>query len=94
MKPVVRKGDTCTGHGCFPSRANVEGSDFVTIEDIPVHCVGHAWATHCCGPACHDSVQGSGADYISIEGSPVARVGDDVACGSKNATGSDFVFAE
>jgi len=94
MKAVVRLTDVCTGHGCFPSRENASASTHAFIEGLGVHRVGDAWNTHCCPPVCHDSVQGTGSDFVFFEGKAVARISDNIACGGTNATGSDFVFCE
>jgi len=39
---VVRLGDVCSGHGCWPSRACIEASSDVLINGIPAHRVGDA----------------------------------------------------
>ena len=93
MPAVHRHTDTCTGHGCFPSRANAEGSPNVFVNGLGAHRVGDGWESHCCGPVCHGSSQASGSPTVFVNGQPLARVGDSVACGSSNATGSPNVFA-
>lgn len=93
MPSVVRLGDVCTGHGCFPSRPNVEASDNVFVNQLGAHRVGDAWDSHCCGPSCHSSTQSSGSSTVFVNGKPLARVGDTIACGSTNQQGSDNVFA-
>jgi len=90
---VVRLGDMCSGHGCFPSRANVSASEDVFVNGIGAHRVGDSWAVHCCGVPCHDSSQASGSSTVFVNGKALARIGDSIACGSTNATGSDNVFA-
>ena len=47
MPASVRLGDVCSGHGCFPSRPNDQGSPNIFVNDIPVHRVTDHWATHC-----------------------------------------------
>ena len=37
MPGVARKGDICTGHGCWPSRSSIEGSPDVFVNGIPWH---------------------------------------------------------
>lgn len=94
MAAVVRLGDICTGHGCYPPRANVNASPNVKVNGIGAHRVGDAWAVHGCGTCTpHGSSQGSGSSTVFVNGMPLARVGDNVACGSSNATGSGNVFA-
>lgn len=93
MPAVVRLEDTCTGHGCYPSRPNASASPNVFVNNRGAHRVGDAWQSHCCGPACHGSNQASGSPTVFVNGCALARVGDAVACGSANATGSPDVFA-
>ena len=92
MPPAVRFGEVCTGHSCFGSRPNVEGSGDVIINGLPAHRKADHWATHCCGPSCHDSVACSGSGDVLTNGRDQERVGDPVCCGSAMATGSPDVF--
>lgn len=94
MPAVGRKGDSCTGHACFPPRASIYGCDWVMIEDIEVLRVGDGYASHRCGKTSHSGSQAQGSDLVFIDDVPVARIGDDVDCGSALAQGSDFVFAD
>ncbi|MEE9358526.1 PAAR domain-containing protein [Candidatus Vondammii sp. HM_W22] len=48
MPKVTRKGDTGSGHGCFPSSSAIEGSSNVFINGQPVVRVGDAFAAHGC----------------------------------------------
>lgn len=91
---VVRLGDICTGHGCWPPRPNSEASGDVFANDLGVHRVGDGWEPHTCPsiPETHGSVQASGSSTVFVNGKAVARIGDSVACGSSNATGSPDVF--
>lgn len=95
MPAVARRGDICSGHGCWPSRPSVGGSPNVFINGIPALRVGDAWAAHTCPiiPETHASVQASGSSTVFCNGIPLARVGDAVACGSSVASGSPNVFA-
>ena len=93
MLQVTRLGDLCTGHGCWPSRANVSASPNVFANGIKAHRVGDAWATHCCGPLCHSSVLASGSPNVYANNIKIGRIGDSVACGSTVATGSPNVWA-
>lgn len=96
MPSIVRLGDTCSGHGCFPPRNNDQGSPNVFINGIPAHRLGDHWTVHCClppGTPCHDSSMGAGSPNVFINGLPAARLGDAVACGSTAAGGSPNVFA-
>jgi uncharacterized Zn-binding protein involved in type VI secretion len=93
MPAITRLGDVCTGHGCFGSRASVTASENVFVNGIPVHRLGDAWESHCCGPACHGGELAGGSGTVFINGLPCGRVGDPVDCGSEVATGSENVFA-
>jgi uncharacterized Zn-binding protein involved in type VI secretion len=89
---ATRIGDECSGHDCFPPRINDEGSSNVFINNIGVHRQGDHWVTHCCGDSCHDSVASTGSSSVYVNGKPVMRVGDPIACGSAVAQGSPNVF--
>ncbi len=93
MPAIVRLADLSTGHDCFPSRPNDQGSPNVFANNIPVHRVGDHWVTHCCGPVCHDAAQATGSPNVFVNNKPVARIGDTISCGDHNATGSPNVFA-
>lgn len=93
MPAAVRLGDTCTGHGCFPSRANVAASPDVFLNGLGWHRVGDAWASHCCGPDCHGGALAAGSATVFVNGRAAGRIGDPVSCGSSCATGSPNVYA-
>lgn len=92
MPASVRLADVCTGHGCFPSRPNDQGSPNVFVNDRPVHRLGDHWVTHCCPPPCHDGVASSGSPNVFANDKARCRIGDAVSCGSSMATGSPNVF--
>ena len=87
-KPVHLMGQACTGHGCFPPRASVEGEPRFTVGGVPIHLQGQAWSAHGC-PDCapHASTLTSGAARLTVGGLQLARIGDPVACGSTVAEG-------
>ncbi len=91
---VVRLGDTGTGHGCFPPRANSSASGDVFVNGLGAHRVGDSWESHGC-PTCipHGGAQASGSGTVFANGKALARVGDSIDCGSSNADGSPDVFA-
>ena len=95
MAAVARLGDTCTGHGCWPPRANVEASTTVFINGLGAHRQGDGWAPHTCPsiPETHASVLAGGSTSVFVNGKPLGRIGDAVACGSSVSTGSPNVFA-
>ena len=91
---VVRLGDSCTGHGCFPARTNTSASSDVFTNTRGVHRVGDGWAVHGCGDCVpHASSQSSGSASVFVNGRAIARIGDTIACGGSNANGSPDVFA-
>nr|WP_275098118.1 PAAR domain-containing protein [Sedimenticola hydrogenitrophicus] len=95
MPAVTRLGDQCTGHGCWPSRPNVEASPDVFANGIAAHRQGDAWAAHTCPsiPETHASVLAAGSGSVFVNGRQLARIGDPVACGSACSQGSPDVFA-
>jgi uncharacterized protein (TIGR02594 family) len=92
MPAATRLGDECTGHGCFPPRINDQGSENVFVNGIASHRSGDHWTTHCCGPACHDSIASESPSTVFINGKPAVRIGDGIECGSIVAQGSPSVF--
>jgi uncharacterized Zn-binding protein involved in type VI secretion len=95
MPAVTRKGDNCTGHGCWPSRPSTGASPDVFVNGIAVHRQGDAWAAHTCPaiPETHASVLAAGSATVFVNSKPIGRIGDPVACGSQVAAGSPNVFA-
>ena len=92
---VVRLGDLCSGHACFPSRPNIEASSDVFVNGKGVHRIGDAWAIHCCIPSpCHDGVLATGKPTVFCNDRPVGRNNgkDAVSCGSRTLEGSPNVF--
>jgi len=94
MPAVHRKGDTGSGHGCWPPRPNSGGSPDVYVNGIAVHREGDSWEAHTCPaiPETHGSVMASGSPTVFINGKAAARIGDPVACGSVAVIGSEDVF--
>ncbi len=93
MPKVVRLGDICSGHGCWPPRKNDQGSPNVFANNIKVHRKTDHWPVHCCNNDCHDGNISNGSGSVFVNGLGVARVGDPVSCGSTAAQGSQNVFA-
>ncbi len=97
MPPVTRKGDTCTGHECFPPRNSTSGSNNVFVNDIPAHRQGDSWAVHTCTHpevphGSHAGSLSSGSGTVYVNGRQLGRIGDPVSCGSSVATGSWNVY--
>jgi uncharacterized Zn-binding protein involved in type VI secretion len=94
MSGVVRKGDLCSGHSCYPPRPSIKGSDTVFINDKATHRQGDKWAIHACpNTSPHDGTLIQGSRSVFVDGKAIARVKDPISCGSKAAEGSQNVFA-
>ncbi len=91
MPSAVRLSDVCSGHGCFPSRPNVQASPDVIINGRGSHRLTDKWAVHCCA-SCHDSNACQGSPNVFVNNLNKCRIGDAVCCGSSMATGSPNVF--
>ena len=70
MPAVTRKGDSCTGHSCFPPRNSTSGSPNVFVNGKPAHRQGDSWETHCCTHTdcphgCHSGSLASGSSSVS-----------------------------
>ena len=94
MPAAHRHTDICTGHGCYPSRGNAQGSSDVFVNGLGWHRVGDGWAAHCCGPVCHGGALAAGSPTVFVNGRAAGRIGDPVDRGSAAATGSPDVFAD
>ena len=92
MPSVTRKGDDCTGHGCFPPRPSTGSSGDVFVNGIGVVRQGDGYASHSCGSSSHGSDLADGSGTVNVNDLPAGRIGDPVACGSAVAVGSEDVF--
>ena len=91
---VTRIGDMCTGHGPFPPRPNIKGSEDVFVNGTGVHRESDPWSSHCNPvPVCHGSTLAAGSSTVYANGMQLGRIGDPVGCGSACAEGSADVFA-
>lgn len=88
MPAAVRLGDYCTGHGKAGPRPNLTASSDVLINGIGAHRVGDIWSYH----KGHLGVQATGSPNVFVNGFALARVSDNINCGSKNARGSTNVI--
>ena len=93
MPPAARLNDICTGHEDWPPRQNIEASENVFVNGRGWHRQGDAWAVHCNSiPECHSSVLARGSSTVYVNGKQAGRIGDPVACGGVDATGSENVI--
>ena len=95
MPGIVRAGDPCSGHGCWPPRANGGASGNVCVNGRGAHRKGDAWGPHTCPdiPETHAGTASSGSASVFINGKAVCRIGDAISCGSTMAAGSGNVLA-
>lgn len=97
MPKAARMGDSCAGHGCFPSTPITAGSGDVSINGRPAARKGDTVLLHACPcPNMPHGVHGraisAGSASVSINGKAAARCGDAIGCGGSIAAGSGNVF--
>ena len=92
-KQVSRKGDYCTGHGGYPPRQSLEGSNNVFINSIPANRQDDLWAVHCNDDDCHNAVSIVSSTSVFVNSKSTQKVGDFISCGSKILEGSLNVFS-
>lgn len=95
MPQASRKGDTGSGHGCFPPSSAISASPDVYHDGINALRKGDAVAPHGCKdcPPHGRSVSG-GSPTVFINGRAAARIGDGIDCGGSMAAGSGTVFMD
>lgn len=92
MPAIARKGDTASGHGCFPPSDIISASPDVEIDGIPAARVGDAVAAHGCGDCPpHERSIADGSPTVFINGLAAARVGDAIDCRGSISIGSGTV---
>jgi uncharacterized Zn-binding protein involved in type VI secretion len=100
MPAIVRLGDLSTGHGCFPPTnlvTTVATKSYINGKLVGLQDEESQFSTHVCGIVVHPQNSryiSSGSSKTYIEGKPVARIGDDIACGDACAEGSPDSFVE
>ncbi|HRK42156.1 MAG TPA: type VI secretion system PAAR protein [Gemmobacter sp.] len=95
MPAASRKGDTGSGHGCFPPTPAITGSPDVLIDGIPALRRGDALAPHACpNTPPHPRSVADGSSTVLVNGRPLARIGDGIDCGGSVEVGSGTVFAD
>jgi len=94
MPPVVRVGDTASGHGSFPPTTAQVGSGDTYVNSIPVHRVGDAIVSHGSPSPSppHGRAAAAGSGNTFVNGSAVVRLGDAVSCGGVLVAGSPDTF--
>jgi len=80
--PATRLTDNCTGHGCYPPRPAVSGSENVFTNNLNQVRVTDQYASHCCDASCHGGILAEGSSTVYINNLPAGRQGDPIDCGS------------
>lgn len=91
MPGAARLNDTCTGHGCWPPRVNIQASNGVFVNGRGAHRKTDAWQEHCCD-GCHGGRLAQGSPNVFVDGLQLGRCSDPVDCGSSVATCSNNVM--
>jgi uncharacterized Zn-binding protein involved in type VI secretion len=81
MPPAHRKTDNCTGHGCFPPRPAIGGSDNTYVNSLKQMRLTDTYDIHCCS-GCHGGMLSSGSSTVYVNNLKAGRQGDNVDCGS------------
>lgn len=94
MPTAVRLGDICTGHFRAGPRPCISASSDTFINGRGATRVGDTWALHGFGKGVtpHFGTQVTGSPNVYVNGAQLARVGDTINCGSRNAKGSNNVI--
>lgn len=90
MPGVARKGDVCSGHGCFPPRPSATWSPDTFVNSLNVIRAGDAMLPHCC-KTCHGGVH-TGSHNVYVNGRAIQTCGDGISCGSVQAACSGNTF--
>jgi uncharacterized Zn-binding protein involved in type VI secretion len=94
MAGAARLGESGSGHGTYPARANIGASGDVIINGRGAIRQGDPWAVHCNTVKpydCHSSTAGSGSGSVTINGKSAMRQGDPINCGGTIVGGSGDV---
>jgi len=93
MAGVARIGDVTTGHGLYGPQTIMTGNLKVLVGGRPIAVINSIVSLHCVGFACHYSNIASASLKVFVQGTPIVRIGDVIACGGMVATGYDKVIA-
>ncbi|MCQ0093435.1 hypothetical protein FGD77_17535 [Roseovarius sp. M141] len=95
MPSTSRKTDNASGHGCFPPSVATVGSPNVDINDVPALRQGDAVAAHGCRSySPHGRAVAGESPTVSVNGRPLARIGNGIYCGGTMEAGSPNVLAD
>ena len=80
-KGVVRKGDLCSGHDCWPPRDATSWSPDVYANNLNVERYSDTLAEHCCIDDCHTGIY-MGTRSVYANGLAIQVKDDPIDCGS------------
>lgn len=91
MSGIVRQGDMCSGHGCFPPRLPISWSANVFVENKPVVLNGDLLESHCCPDnECHNGMY-IGIGNVFANNRYIQKKSDPISCGSRCQNSSNTV---
>lgn len=94
MPGIIKLGDFCSGHGCFPPRIGVTVSPNVFATTIPLHRFSDALTSHCCPDnGCHSGIY-IGSHTVFSNALPLQIDNDPISCGSKCVSTTSTVIVE
>lgn len=93
MPSVIRLGDPLVPHIPWSDHILNSGSADVITNGRGTVRVGDSTTIHYSGKSKHSSTQATGSGTVFVNGKPVARTGDQIACGSIDGQGSPNVNA-
>jgi len=94
MPPIVRLGDTGSGHGSFPPTNVCNNSDDSNANSLGIcrqgDCLGSHGSPSPSPPHSRAACGGSSDTFVNSR--PVIRIGDPVCCGGMLVTGSPDII--
>ena len=93
MPAISFIGAVCTGHDSCPPRHSDGGSTNVFVEGKGINRLGDTWERHPKSDHIPIGVTSSASGTVFCNGIPVARIGDEISCGSLVAEGCNTVFS-
>lgn len=92
MAQLATVGCKVSGHDLCPETSIVTGDEFFKVSGKAVAVVGSLCASHSCKDhGSHQDAISAGAPHFTVNGKPVARVGDAVDHGNSVASGVGFI---
>ena len=82
----------CSGHGGFPPRPSITGSEDCYVENQGCLREEDQYDTHC-NSSCHTGAVATASNSVYINGAGIAREDDEIDCGSLVDESIDNVFS-